>query len=311
MRIRPTTAPTIKPLSTALIAKDFVSLYKEVHDDVRMAEKNTPTRVLNLRPSQLPFCVREFFINHARSGLYRHQDLASSYYTSVGHTVHEVMQNYLCRSGRFLADYHCRECGTWHRMSYVHECCDFPTKYHEVEINYKGIEGHIDAVYVDKYGRLWILDFKTTSINGASKKKTNPGAQYVEQIETYAVLFELQYGLKIEGIMDAFILRDNPRKDPVVYAKLLTDEDRKTIRQRLMRYKRMHRQTLDAETWPEVKALLQYARCENELCSVCKFDDETILSRMKLSFKMGRKKGNLPIRAMAEREMLARRKSST
>jgi len=306
MRIKPLVSAKIKPLSKELIAKDFVSLYKHVHEDVLMAEKNTPSRVLFLRPSQLPFCVREFFINHARSGLYRYQDLASSYYTSVGHTVHEVMQNYLCRSGRFLADYHCRECGTWHRMSYAHECCDFPTQYHEIEIRYKGITGHIDAIYKDKQGRLWILDFKTTSIKGADKKKTNPGAQYIEQIETYAVLFELQYGLKIEGIMDAFIVRDNPRTDPVVYAKILTDEDRKTIRARLARYKKMHAQVLDVETWKEAKALLEYDRCKNELCSVCKFDDETILSRMKTAFKAGKAADNLPIRAMAERHMAAR-----
>ncbi len=307
MRLKPLASPTIKPLSTALIAKDFISLYKHVHDDVLMAEKNTPLRVLHLRPSQLPFCVREFFINHARSGLYRFQDLASSYYTSVGHTVHEVMQNYLCRTGRFLADYHCRECGTWHRMSYVHECCGFPTRYHEVEISYKGIEGHIDAVYKDKQGRLWILDFKTTSIASAEKKKTNPGAQYIEQIETYAVLLELQYGLKIEGIMDAFIMRDNPRKDPTVYAKLLTDEGRKIIRRRLARYKKMHAQVLDVETWSQAKALLAYDRCEHDLCTVCKLGDDTILSRMKTAFKAGQKKGNLPIRAMAERELAARR----
>lgn len=298
----------ITPLSSVSITKDFVSLYQKVHDDVRLSEKNTPYRVLNLRPSQMPFCVREFFIDHATSGLFRTQDMAGAFYTSVGHVVHSVVQNYLCRTGRFLADYHCRECGTWHKLTYVHECCDFPCEYHEVEIDYKGIKGHIDALYKDRKGRLWILDFKTTSVKSAPVKKRNPGSAYVEQIETYAVLFELQYKMRIEGIMDAFILRDNPRKDPTVFSKTLTDERRRVIKTRLRLYKKMHRETIDAETWPQVRALLEYPRCDNSLCKVCKSDDQVILNKMKAAYKAGIARENLPIRAMAERGIPKRRR---
>lgn len=293
----------LKPLSSATIAKEVVAVYQSTMRDMARTDRTTPTRVLYLRPSQLPFCPLEFFVQNSEQGLFRTLDFAGAFYTSVGTVVHEVMQEFLCRSGKFLADYHCEECGEWFRSSYMHEHCGFPTKYHEIEINYKGIQGHIDAVYRDKDGKLWILDFKTTSIDGAPKKQKDPGVTYIEQIETYAVLFELQYGLPIEGIMDAFIIRDNPRKSPAIYAKKLTDEQRRSIKSKLTRYKRMHREALDVQTWSEVSALFEHGRCTNPYCSVCKLDDKLIMERLKSAYKTGKAKGRVPIRDYAEAEL--------
>jgi hypothetical protein len=295
----------LKPLSSATIAKEIAAVYQKAMRDGARTDKTTPTRVLYLRPSQLPFCPLDFFIQNTEQGLFRTLDFAGAFYTSVGTVVHEVMQDFLCRSGRFLADYYCAECDTWHRMSYVHEHCGFPTKYHEIEINYKGIQGHIDAIYQDKAGKLWILDFKTTSVDSAPKKQKDPGVTYIEQIETYAVLFELQYKLPIEGIMDAFILRDNPRKSPVVYAKKLTDEQRSRIKTRLGRYKRMHRDALDAATWREVAALIDYERCTNPYCPICKLGEDVIADRLKAAYKKGKQAGRVPLRDYVERELKA------
>jgi hypothetical protein len=298
----------LKPLSSATIAKEISALYQTTMREVTRTEKTTATRVLYLRPSQLPFCPVEFFVQNATYGLYRTLDFSGAFYTSVGTIVHEVMQEFLCQSGNFLADYYCNECGTWHKFSYTFEHCGFPTKYHEITIDYKGIQGHIDAVYRDKAGKLWILDFKTTGTSSAEKKKKDPGVTYVEQIETYAVLFELQYGKRIEGIMDAFILRDNPRLSPVIWAKKLTDEHRTRIKQKLTRYKRMHRETLDAETLEEVLALFDHGRCTNPYCSVCKNSDELIEKQLRKAYKTGRQEKRLPLREFAERELAAQSK---
>lgn len=293
----------LKPLSSHSIAADFVQVYHKIMDSTILMSKNTPHRVLSLRPSQMPFCPVEFFISHGNKGLYRELDLAGAFYTSVGTIVHEVMQRYLGQSGRFLADYHCRECGKWYRQSYQYECCGFPTQYHEVEIDYKGVKGHIDAIFRDKKGRFWILDFKTTSIASAVSKKRNPGVVYVEQIETYAVLVELQHGIKIEGIMDAFILRDNPRKDPAVWARLLTNDVRRKVKARLSAYKKMHRAALDASTLKEALALRSFGRCANPDCSACKKPDDILKTRIKHAYKMGKAAGHIPVREMAEREL--------
>ncbi len=293
----------LKPLSNHSIEQDFVSVYQHAMDHVEVPNKVTPSRVLFVRPSQMPFCPLSFFINHAMKGLRRSMDMRGAFYTSVGTTVHEVMQTYLCRSGRFLADYECRECGKMHRLSYKTECCGFFTQYHEVEINYKGVHGHIDAVYRDKQGRLWILDFKTTSVEGAPKKKKNPGENYKEQIKVYAVLFELQYKMKIEGIMDAFILRNNPKKDPAIWAIKMTDQLRKEVRIKLTRYKRMHAAAIDTRTLPQALALIDYGRCKDEYCKICKLPTADIKKKLKLAHESGVKLGNVPIRALAERAL--------
>jgi hypothetical protein len=294
---------TIKPLSQHGLAQDFLQTYKKILKTQSFYSKTTPSRILSLRPSQMPFCALSVFINHAKYGMYREEDFSMAFYTRVGTVVHEVMQNFLCKSGKLLADYHCRECNTWHRMSYKHECCEFPTQYHEVEIDYKGIKGHIDAIYKDQKGKLWIIDFKTTSIDGSAKKKKDPGVVYREQIETYAVLVELQYGIKIEGYANSFIIRDNPiKKDPPMWCTRLTDQTRKTVLKRLNKYRRIHKQVLDAETKREALDLLDYGRCADPWCKVCTIrDDAKLKQELLMAYRVGKSTGHLPIRAMAER----------
>lgn len=300
----------ISPLSSHTIQRDFAALYNKSMREGVVVGRTTPSRILSLRPSQMPFCPLSFFWTTAIRGLYRDLDMRGAYYTSVGTTVHEVMQNFLCRTGKFFADYYCRECDTWHRRSYTHECCEFPTQYHEIEINYKGVVGHIDGVYKDDKSKLWILDFKTTSIAGAESKKKNPGIVYREQIETYAFLFELQYKKRIEGIMDAFIMRDNPEKSPSVWAVPFTDDTRRQVKGRLIHYKKGHRAALDANSKRDVLDLMDFGRCHNPDCKICKHSDEDVKTMLLDAFKKGKAKGNVTIRDMAERELERIKKAS-
>jgi len=234
-----------------------------------------------------------------------------AFYTRVGTVVHEVMQNFLCMSGKLLADYHCRECNKWHRMSYKTECCGFPTQYHEVEIDYKGIKGHIDAIYKDRNGKLWIVDFKTTSLDGAKKKQKDPGVVYKEQIETYAVLVELQYGIKIEGYANSFVIRDNPIKnDPPMWCTRLTPQMRKKVLRRLNKYRRIHREVLDVETKAEALSLLEYGRCSDPWCKVCTISSDAKLKQeLLMAYRVGKTNGYLPIRQMAEKALAKEKRS--
>lgn len=300
----------ITPSSATKIKKEVAGVYQTAMREYTRTEKTSPSRVLSLRPSQMPFCPSNFFLENANHGLYRTLDFAGAYYTSVGTVVHSIMQEFLAKSGRFLADYHCAECNTWHRMSYKHECCGFPTRYEEIAIDYKGIHGHIDAVFRDDNGNLFILDYKTCSTIAAPKKQEDPGVVYIEQIETYAVLIELQYGIKIAGIMDAFIIRDDPKKTPAIYARELTDEKRKEVKKRLGMYKVMHREALDATTWEDVLALAEYEKCVNPYCKACKMDDKDLVKALRSAFDRGIAQGNVPIRAMAERELNKSKASS-
>lgn len=296
----------ISPPSKYSIAADFRRAYRWALDDALVVSKTSPGRILNLRPSAMPFCPLAFFELNANRGLTRDLDLRGMFYTSVGTTVHEVMQHALCRNGRYLADYYCYECGTWHMHSYVHECCGFPTEYNEVEINYNGVEGHIDAVYKDEQGRLWILDFKTTSIKAAPVKEKNPGANYKEQIQIYAVLYELQYGERIEGFMDAFILRDNPALDPAVWAEPLTDDVRREVKAKLKRYKVAHTTALQVQTMKDVGAMYRkFGRCTDPECGLCKASDSVLKNRLKNAFRVGARASRFPLKEFVEREASA------
>jgi hypothetical protein len=142
-------------------------------------------------------------------------------------------------------------------------------QFREVEINYKGIMGHIDGIFRDRYGNYWIIDYKTTSVRGAPLKLKKPGVDYVEQVETYALLMQLQYGIKIKGVMLVFVRRDNP-SEPVVWHHTLDTADYARIKTRTLKYRRQHREVLRVETRTAAVALLDYGKCRNPWCSICK-----------------------------------------
>lgn len=227
------------------------------------------TRLRTIRPSQLPFCPLGFFVRVSKFGALQVMDLEGSFYTKVGTAVHEVVQDYLAPSGKFLASWYCRHCGKKRLVSMKNECCDFPMAYNEIKINYKGVVGHIDAVFKDKKGRYWILDFKTSSIKGTPAKLKNPGRVYIEQIETYALYLWLEHGIKVAGVMLMFIPRDNP-KEPAVWAREMDDADFRAVKMRIKTYKKMHKQVLAVETLKEALALIDWGKCKKPYCEVCR-----------------------------------------
>jgi hypothetical protein len=291
----------IRPESS--IEKEIISFYKEGLSTTVLS-KTSPERVLFLRPSQMPFCPISFFIRHATHGLHTNFDLPGSFYTSLGTVVHQIVQSHLCKSGKLLANYYCFECKTSHPLSYKYECCDFPTRYEEIKINYKGIVGNIDGIFRTKNKKLWLADFKTTSISGSKTKKANPGVAYREQLETYSYCFEKQYKTEIEGILNLFIPRDNINSPPVIWHTRLTDILRDKIGKRLKEYRKLHQEVLDISTLKDALTLADYGFCNNPYCKVCSISDITTHKAKKLlkqAFEIGQSKNHLPIRSLAQR----------
>lgn len=283
-------------LSSKLIKKqvigDLMSVYREAQDVV-VASRRDASRIKFLRPSQMPFCPTGFYIRHATQGMVSTLDMLGAYYTSVGTTVHDVVQTYLSPSGRFLADWHCKICGKWRRMSTNSECCDFTMKYHEALIDHKGVVGHIDAIFQDRNGKYWILDFKTCTVKGAGYKIKSPGAAYREQVETYALMVWLQHKIKVEGVMLMFIPRDDP-KEPSIWVDLIDGSKLRVVKQRIKEYKAQHKEALAAETADEAIALARYGKCKNPWCRTCK-SSISLKSQLKAAYKVGKKKGHLPL----------------
>lgn len=271
--------------------KELIALYTESLTSVT-ASKIDVSRLMNVRCSALPFCPISFFGTHANNGRTRFLDMVGSFYTSIGTAVHATVQTHLAPSGRFLADWHCRQCGTWHRLSMKHECCDFQCDYHEVEVAYKGVCGHIDGIFLDSAGNYWIVDYKTTSLASAKKKLKKPGVGYTEQVEAYALLMWLQYRIRVKGVMLFFIKRDNPR-EPIVYSKPFTNLKMQTVKTRLAGYVKAHKQALAVTTLKEALALLDYGRCPNPWCKFCtKTNTKALITE---AYRRGSSRGLLPL----------------
>jgi len=258
---------------------EFLKVFKTAIDEATVIHKADPSRLFKLRCSQLPYCPRSVIMNYVTLGMYQSMDMMMAYYVGVGHAVHNVMQTYLATTGVLLADYYCRECRKKYPFSHRHECCGFPTQYEEVTIDYKGIGGHIDAIFKDSKGKYWIVDFKTCSVAGAKKKKVNPGANYKRQVRAYAYLLWKQYGIKVEGVMLVFLPRDNPRV-PTIWELRMNEHHYEEARKELSADRKLHKRTMVASTWEEVRDLFM-TNCGGEYCDHCKKPAKMLLADLK------------------------------
>jgi hypothetical protein len=254
--------------------KELLGLYATAFQEGTVVSRRDLSRLYNLRCSGIPYCPTRTLLNYGMRGKFEAMSMSMHFYVGVGHSVHNTMQTYLSQTGKFLADYECRECGKKYPLSQKYECCDLPTHYEElnIDVGKKGqkwmrIQGHVDAVFIDKEGRAWILDFKTTSLKAKDDKEKDPPISYVRQVRAYAYLLWKQYGLKIHGCMLMFIPRDNPQ-EPTVWEYVIT-ESNEDLKAELMVDKRLHRRTMKADTVEEMLSLSK-TKCGGEYCDACK-----------------------------------------
>lgn len=247
---------------------EFLSIFKKALEESDHTTPQDLSRLYNLRCSQIPYCPTSVLLNYAMRGTYFTMDMRMSYYVNVGHAVHHVMQTHLAKTGRFIADYECKECGKKYPLSRKYECCDFPTTYEEVSIDYKGIQGHIDGIFVDSMGRVWIVDYKTCSLTGAETKQVNPGANYKRQVRAYAYLLWKQHGIKAVGCMLVFLPRDNPWQ-PAIWEHKMGPEEYADAKVELLHDRRIHQLTMKARTVEEMVELSKN-NCDNPYCDNCK-----------------------------------------
>jgi hypothetical protein len=197
-------------------------------------------------------------------------------------------------AGKFLASWQCPICGKKRKVSMQNECCDFPSRYEEIEIEHAGIVGHVDAVFKDSKGFFWILDFKTCSMKGSLTKLEKPGIAYVEQVESYALMLWLQYQIRVKGVVLMFVKRDNPA-EPVIWFHELKALDFRAIDERMKEYKRRHKEVLAINDLDDALALSKYGRCKNPYCGTCK-KDVPLKKQLLIAYKIGKQKNFLPIK---------------
>ncbi|MGF3943002.1 hypothetical protein ACQX8E_15230, partial [Staphylococcus aureus] len=54
--------------------------------------------------------------------------------------------------------------------------------------------------------------------------------------------------------------------------------------------------------------LVEYPRCKNPYCPVCKLPEKTLRAEIKKAYRNGKAAGHVPIRGMAERAVAAKKK---
>jgi len=191
-----------------------------------------------LRVSGFPFCGLQM----AYKKLSRHvppiDNAMKSYYCGVGTVAHEVFQRWLGSRGSIYGDWTCTnpKCKvTLVECSNKNKCpkCKIEMRYEEFTVRaFKHVTGHLDGIFRDRYGRYWVIDYKTSSVKALESQKLLPTLPYkknVVQVETYSALIEREYNIEISGWMLLYIARDDPRQVKVYGGTTTKEQKAKTI----------------------------------------------------------------------------------
>ena len=293
----------------------LLSHYYKALKEIEIWDEQDPHRLLSVRCSAIPFCPLGFFVSVATKGMKRSLDMSGLFYTSVGTAVHTVMQKALALDGRRLfGNWKCRQCKKIEKFSLQRKCCSKFMDYEEIDIDWKGVKGHVDTLFAldikkakevsklcqkkriekAKGLKFAVIDYKTTSETAKKTKARNPGQTYKEQAMAYAYLLGKQYDLKILEVILFFIPRDNPR-NPTTYQEYVTPSSLEKIKSKIKIYKRAHKEVLNLSSLKEVKQLYEdYGKCSNPYCKTCK--SKSIVTELKQAFKIARSEERLPLR---------------
>ena len=281
------------------IQREFEAAFDKVFKYEKLYSPQSVGRIVELRPSQLPFCALSFWTVNASQSTHRLMSMSMAYYTSVGTTVHEVLQRYLALTHRFVADWECKICGKKNKFSHENMCCDELMEYHELTVRQERphgvVSGHIDGVYRDKTGRYWIIDYKTTGLDSVMEKIKDPPIAYRHQVRMYAYLLWLQYGIKVAGVMLVFIPRDKPHRRET-WAELVEDEEfTETMPQLLDMFLKRHHYAMRISTLESALKLVNQKPCGDPYCDVCELPLEEKELAIRRSFKSGVRNEHLPL----------------
>ena len=286
---------------------------KKTLEEVRMSERIDYGRVNRLRFSGLPFCPVRWMINLPNT-LHEHTDkvvdFGYKFFTSVGHTVHDVIQTSMFHSPhvKTLTDWKCLSCNKLHKLRERSPlrcggCGSLELKREEHTVHWNGAVGHVDEVLLlDKPTKtVYILDYKTTSLKNINKQDP-PG--YLGQISSYALALKDQ-GYNVIGYGLVYLPRDNPfrlRLSPYVF----DERAEKSARKRLTTWKSSFDHAASITTKAQMLKLLDdrpclsgikaaYSDCQYaSSCAGCGSRPENMVFLMEQSFN--RVKTFLPVK---------------
>ena len=241
-----------------------------IKDERRSEYRHNQNIHLELHPSGFPACILRRFLLLAKVGPFENHWAKGQgeYYTSVGSTVHTMMQKWMGTKLSIIGDWVCKKCGDIQKFSTASNCCGKPRHYEELGVTYKKtIKGHIDGLVIIK-GKYYLIDYKTSSVKKITEQLENGGVYPLRsnyhQIQSYVVLLEKCYNIQIEGWALIYLARDNPFANNFIYTEAVTDEMRKTQRKRVMLYEKQQNAHNEASGYDEnVEFLIKTKLCQS------------------------------------------------
>ena len=301
----------LKPLADT--RSQLKRLMETAFQDYEKWSASDVSRLQSIRASSLPFCPSAYLYKIGMFGIKGRVDARSSFYFSVGHVVHDWIQDVLGSTGHVVGDWYNVRTQEYRAFSVHPNPGNHDWKYRELTLSTTKLVGHCDAVialdpklaakaskaktekkrklrFKKLKVRLFVGDYKTCTVAAATQKAKNPGQVYEEQLCAYSLALT-EMGMTVSAWGNIFIPRDNPFKYTLA-SNEWTPDLQITMKEKLRSYNKNFRKTLVAETWKDFQKLLRIGRCPSPFCTVCTAKDPKFLLRQ--AFRRGVKEGRWP-----------------
>ncbi len=198
------------------LTSTWEKVLKEKKDNYHSSIITIPRTIqpIRLRPSRFPICsVLTFLdkIDEQITGPKQNDSTLMDFFTSVGSTVHAVVQKWMGYTGRMVGNWKCPNCEHLEKLTTFKTCptCHRDMVYEELTVKYKNLSGHVDGVFVLDSGKYIVVDYKTSSTRKIEEAKFD-NIGYKLQVLSYAYILRTKYKLPIVGASLLYIGRDNP-----------------------------------------------------------------------------------------------------
>lgn len=273
------------------ITKELTEIYEKAAK--RSIIEEVPEERRRLSGSMLPYCgLRDACDRLEKNDSYwtREKTMGSDFFTSVGTAAHIIFQNWLKddasdRGWRIISNWKCKKCGIERSLVPYNKCtCGADTDFVEISVKWNNLSGNIDAVLQQigtkrpSKNNYWIVDFKTTSKYQIEQHQRSrnvyPIRDHVWQVEAYAMMFEKQYEIEVDGWVLMYASRDNPFYSFHSEAKKLTDKRKEIIERYMNKFSRhwtiadslgkyIDEDSIDRDTRDKIKTLVEEKPCKS------------------------------------------------
>lgn len=271
-----------KKSGIAGVLSDFKQCYVSAVDQKILDER---VREERLRVSSFPYCA----LQHSYKRMTKHEkppisNFGSFYYTEVGTAAHEVIQDFLGRSGKMYGAWVCNQpkCKGKREFSRKNVCplCGGRMRYVELTVKaFRNVSGHLDGIWKSDEGEYFVVDYKTSSVRVIMTQKTNPTLPYhhnVHQIKAYCALIELMFDIKISGWILMYVARDNPMIFSKPVGEYISAKQKKKELNKIKRYDRDWDRVVNLFKFSDLMEIIEDKPCKDYEDYVKKFDQMDI-----------------------------------